>query len=140
MLWFKLIKKTLNRKLLLVWRCKISTNRVNHLKVRAYMTPETVHHWHGTNHWRAPTQSISNEAHSLTCIHEHNKQRVHTNIHIPKDITHIDSQSDMFTCIKFIMLINIRLCMWFIMLINIRLCMWWTLNKDIIMLTITFIL
>ena len=93
---------------------------------------KTVHHWHGTNHWRAPTQSIVNEAQLLTCIHPYNKQRVHTNIHIPTNFTYIDSQGDMFTHITFIMVImNFR--------INIILYMWWGFSIDIMMVTITFI-
>ena len=99
------LNKKLYRKLLLVWRCK--TSRVNYVKVRAYVTPKMIHHWHGTNHGRAPSQSIANEAQSLKCIHAHNKQMVHTNI------THIESQGDMFTHIIFIMnfQFNIILCM-----------------------------
>lgn len=132
MLYFKLIKNYYIESSSWFGDVKFSTNRVNKVKVRAYMTPKTVHHWHGTNHWCAPTQSIVNEAQLLTCIHAY----IHTtNKGCTQTYTYPQtySQGDMFTHITFIMLImNFR--------INIISYMWWWLSIDIMMLTITFIL
>ena len=125
---FQINWKTLYRKHLLVWRCKISANRANHVNLRAYMTQKTVHHWHGTttdDHPHNLSPMRHNPSHKY--MHTTNKgahKHTHTHKHYTYWLTkwHVHTHH---TYYKFI---------------NIILCTWWRLNIDIMMLTIKFIL